>query len=193
MPAVDRSAALSALLEPVVGEEGLVLERVDVTPAGRRSVVRVVVDLPDGPGSLDLDAVAAASRAVATVLDGPEGDAALGSAPYVLEVTSPGVERPLTQRRHWSRATGRLVEAVLTTGAVAGRLSTVDEHGVVLDDRRVVWEELAGVPGRVRVEFSRPAGPAGPEEPSEGDDEHHDEHDDEHHDEHDEQERGSGR
>lgn len=185
MPAVDRSAAsaaLSALLDPAVHEAGLVLERVDVTPAGRRSVVRVVVDLPDGPGSLDLDAVAALSRAVGAVLDGPDGDAALGSTPYVLEVTSPGVDRPLTQRRHFSRATGRLVEVALPGGTVSGRLSTVDDHGVVLDDRRVAWEELRGVPGRVRVEFSRPDGQDGA-----------DGHDDEHDDEQDEQERGSGR
>lgn len=186
MPAVDRSAALSALLDPTVRDEGLVLERVDVTPAGRRSVVRVVVDLPDGPGSLDLDAVAAVSRAVGAVLDGPDGDAALGSAPFVLEVTSPGVERPLTQRRHFSRATGRLVEVALPTGTVAGRLVSVDEHGVVLDDRRVAWEELAGVPGRVRVEFSRPDGHDGADGQDDG-------HDDGHDDEQDEQERGSGR
>lgn len=158
MPAADRSVALHALLEPAVRESGLVLERVTVTPAGRRSVVRVVVDLPQGPGSLDLDAVAAVSRAVSAVLDGPGGDAVLGSTPFVLEVTSPGVDRPLTQPRHWSRAQGRLVE-VAPTGAprAAGRVVSVDDDGVTIGDQRLTWAALDGASGRVQVELTRPA------------------------------------
>lgn len=164
MPAADRSVALTALLEPAVGEAGLVLERVTVTPAGRRSVVRVVVDLPQGPGSLDLDAVAAVSRAVSAVLDGPDGDVALGSAPFVLEVTSPGVDRPLTQPRHWSRAQGRLVEVVPVGGTeVSGRVVAVDDDGVTVGDQQLSWAALEGAAGRVQVELRRP-------EPDEDDD-----------------------
>lgn len=164
MPAADRSVALTALLEPAVSEAGLVLEQVTVTPAGRRSVVRVVVDLPRGPGSLDLDAVAAVSRTVSALLDGPGGDAALGSAPFVLEVTSPGVDRPLTRPRHWSRAQGRLVEVVPAGGARAsGRVVAVDDDGVTVGDQRLTWAELEGSPGRVQVELRRP-------EPGEDDD-----------------------
>nr|MDT0666278.1 ribosome maturation factor RimP [Micromonospora sp. DSM 115978] len=74
-----------------------------MTKAGARSVVRVVVDRD---GGIDLDAVAEASRLVSAVLD--EGRGPLPGA-YVLEVTSPGVDRPLTRPRHWQRAVGRLV------------------------------------------------------------------------------------
>ena len=99
--------AVTSLLDPVVTAAGLVLEGVIITPAGKRRVVRVVVDLPeDRTGSLDLDAVAEVSRSVSDALDGSD---VLGGSPYVLEVGTPGVDRPLTERRHWSRARGRLV------------------------------------------------------------------------------------
>ena len=100
-PAVAR---LTGWIEPVVGAAGYDLEELVVTPAGRRSVVRVVVDRDSG---VTLDDIAEVSRAVSAVLDENDGD--LGRAPYVLEVTSPGVDRPLTEPRHWRRNTGRLV------------------------------------------------------------------------------------
>ncbi|SDQ76807.1 ribosome maturation factor RimP [Quadrisphaera sp. DSM 44207] len=145
------------VVEPAVVAAGLVLEGVTVTPAGRRRVVRVVVDLPDDAvGSLDLDHVAAVSRAVAAALDAD--DAALGGAPYVLEVTTPGVDRPLTARRHWSRARTRVVTTTAAGAEVTGRVVSVDELGVVLEvggeQRAVPWADLGT--GRVQVEFSRP-------------------------------------
>src|SRR3978361_508625 len=101
---------------PVVAAVGLDLEDVLVNRAGSRSVVRVVVDSDNG---LDLDAVADVSRAVSEVLD--DADDVLRGA-YVLEVTSPGVDRPLTAPRHWRRATGRKVKAIRTDGReVLGR------------------------------------------------------------------------
>jgi ribosome maturation factor RimP len=157
---VTSSERVRALLEPVVDGTGLVLEDVTVTPAGRRRVLRVVVDLPeDAEGGLDLDGVAEVSRAVSAALD--ETDV-LGGAAYVLEVSSPGVDRPLTERRHWKRARGRLVIAEVASEngrrEVAGRVATVDETGVVLrnddGDVAVPWSELG--PGRVQVEFNRP-------------------------------------
>jgi ribosome maturation factor RimP len=150
------------LLTSVVADAGLVLEGVSVTPAGKRRVVRVVVDLPDDAhGSLDLDAVAEVSRAVSDALDSSD---VLGSAPYVLEVGSPGVDRPLTERRHWARARGRLVKTTLRSSGseVTGRVKTVDDDGVVLDldgvERTVEWSDLGA--GRVQVEFSRADEPA---------------------------------
>lgn len=154
------SERVRALLEPVVDGAGLVLEDVSVTPAGRRRVLRVVVDLPeDAEGGLDLDGVADVSRVVSTALD--ETDV-LGGAAYVLEVTSPGVDRPLTERRHWKRARGRLVLVDVTTETghreLAGRVDAVDDTGVALrnDDgvTTVPWAELGR--GRVQVEFNRP-------------------------------------
>lgn len=149
-----------ALLDPVVDGAGLVLEDVTITPAGRRRVLRVVVDLPEeAEGSVDLDAVADVSRAVSQALDDSD---VLGGAPYVLEVTSPGVDRPLTERRHWSRARGRLVAADVVVGGerspVTGRVLSVDDDGVRLltdsGERTLPWQDLRR--GRVQVEFNRP-------------------------------------
>jgi ribosome maturation factor RimP len=144
---------LVALIEPAVAAAGYDLERVSVTAAGRRRVVQIVVDADPG---ISLDQVAEVSRVVSGVLD--KHDDVLGGYPYVLEVTSPGVDRPLTQPRHWRRAVHRIVRvAVAGRGAVEGRVVRADDSGVVL---AVAGEELA-VPfsdlgrGKVQVEFSR--------------------------------------
>jgi ribosome maturation factor RimP len=144
-----RRGRLVELLGPVVAAEGFDLEDVTVTPAGRRRLVRVVVDRD---GGVSLDDVADVSHAISKHLDDAD---ALGGSPYVLEVTSPGVDRPLTEPRHWRRARGRLVKAELLGGAsVEGRVTGADESGVELDGaRRIPYGEL--VRGRVQVEFNR--------------------------------------
>lgn len=139
-------------LEPVVTAAGYDLEDVSVSAAGRRSVVRVVVDRD---GGIDLDAVADVSRVVSAALD--ESDV-MGTSSYVLEVTSPGVDRPLTQPRHWRRATGRLVSvAAGERGTVLGRVQDADDIAVTLDVEgdatRVPYDKLG--PGHVQVEFAR--------------------------------------
>ena len=95
---------LAALLAPVVEETGLDLEDVAVTRVGHRAEVRVLVDQD---GGVSLDDVALVSQAIAAVLDLPAADAILGTDPYVLEVSSPGVDRPLVEPRQWRRAAGR--------------------------------------------------------------------------------------
>jgi ribosome maturation factor RimP len=146
------SDALRTLTERAVATAGLVLEDVTVTPAGRRRVLRVTVDLPqDRTGGVPVDAVAQASHAVSAALDASD---VMGGAPYVLEVSSPGVDRPLLERRHWARARGRLVRVVLASGGeVQGRLTEVDDGGVLVDGARLAWADLAR--GRVEVEFAR--------------------------------------
>ena len=163
-PAAER---LNGWIEPVVGAAGYDLEELVVTPAGRRSVVRVVVDRDEG---VTLDDIAEVSRAVSEVLDA--NDDGMGRTPYVLEVTSPGVDRPLTDARHWRRNVGRLVAVgVGPHGAVeqvTGRITAVDDGGVTLgieakgkpgakkrppQPRQVPWEHLGA--GRVQVEFGR--------------------------------------
>jgi ribosome maturation factor RimP len=143
-------ADLHELLAPVVAAAGYDLEDVTVTPAGRRSLVRVIVDADDG---VDLDGVAEVSRAVSDVLD--DGDAFAG--PFVLEVSSPGVDRPLTEPRHWRRARGRLVAVQAGDEALTGRVTDTSGAGVVLDvdgtARELAWPDLG--PGRVQVEFNR--------------------------------------
>ena len=163
-PATSR---LTGWIEPVVGAAGYDLEELVVTPAGRRSVVRVVVDRDEG---VTLDDIAEVSRAVSDALD--RNDDGMGRAPYVLEVTSPGVDRPLTEPRHWRRNTGRLVTVAVgpagSTETVTGRITAVDGDGVTLaveakgkpgakkrppTPRQVPWVALGS--GRVQVEFGR--------------------------------------
>lgn len=141
-------------VEPAVRSAGLVLEDVEVSRAGARSVVRITVDLPeDAVGDVDLDQVAAVSRSISAALDG--ADPLPGA--YTLEVSSPGVSRPLVERRHFLRARGRIVRLTLTDGGVReGRLFAVDDvvHLDVGDGRVAV--PLADVrEGRIQVELSR--------------------------------------
>jgi ribosome maturation factor RimP len=150
-PAAQRER-LTALLEPVVSAAGYDLEALTVAQAGRRSVVRVVVDGDDG---VSLDAIADVSRRVSEALDA--ADAVLGAAPYTLEVTSPGVDRPLTLPRHWRRNAGRLVSVPRGGQPVVGRIVEADDSRVVLDvdgaPVEVAYRDLG--PGSVQVEFSR--------------------------------------
>jgi ribosome maturation factor RimP len=146
---------LAGLLAPVVESAGYDLEDVTVTQAGRRSLVRVIVD---ADGGVDLDGVAHVSRAVSHALD--EGNRFTG--PYVLEVSSPGVERPLREPRQWRRAMGRLVKVPAGGTPLLGRVVATDDAGVTLDvdgaRRHLPWATLE--PGRVQVEFTTPGADA---------------------------------
>jgi ribosome maturation factor RimP len=145
------------LLDPVVSAAGYDLEDVTVTAAGRRSLIRVTVD---ADGGIDLDAVAEVSRLVSDALD---ADAETAGSPralagaYVLEVSSPGVDRPLTEPRHWRRATGRLVRVEVAGRAVTGRVTAADDAGVTLDvdgtAQEAGWADLGR--GKVQIEFNR--------------------------------------
>jgi ribosome maturation factor RimP len=155
----DRSAAgarqhLVDLLGPVVSAAGYDLEDVSVTSAGRRSLVRVSVD---ADGGIDLDAVADVSRVVSEALDADADGGTAFAGPYVLEVSSPGVDRPLTEPRHWRRAVGRLVQVQVADALLTGRIKGTSDSGVTLDvdgsARDVRWAELGA--GKVQVEFNR--------------------------------------
>jgi ribosome maturation factor RimP len=130
------------LLEPVITAQDHDLEDLTVTAAGRRSLIRVVVD---ADGGIDLDAVAGIARAIF-------------AGPYVLEVTSPGVDRPLTQARQWRRAVGRLVSVEVAGQLLTGRVVSADEGSVTFDVAGIQQTHpLAALgSGRVQVEFSRP-------------------------------------
>ncbi|SCG70461.1 ribosome maturation factor RimP [Micromonospora coxensis] len=160
-----RRARLREVIEPVVTREGYDLEDLSVSRAGRRHVVRVIVD---ADGGINLDAVADVSRAVSAALDAAEeagGDIVAGE--YQLEVSSPGVDRPLTLPRHWRRNVGRLVKVTVRGTAapeqpagdrqVTGRVVAADGERVALetDSGRTehTYDELG--PGRVQVEFNR--------------------------------------
>jgi ribosome maturation factor RimP len=158
MVAPSQADSVRALAEPLARDAGLVVESVTVTPAGKRRVLRVIVDLPeDSAGGVPMDAVATAAQSISAALD---DSSVMGGLPYVLEVSSPGADRPLTERRHWRRARGRLVNLLPAAGhpvPPAGRLTEVTDSGLVLDgDREVEWASIAS--GRVEVEFGHPAG-----------------------------------
>lgn len=150
------AARLSELVAPEVAAVGYDLEDLTVTAAGKRSVVRVVVDKD---GGVTLDDVADVSRTISDVLDGvDETDPGLLGATYVLEVSSPGVDRPLTEPRHWRRNVRRLVIATLREGEpLTGRVTAADDEAVTLDvdgtERRLPYAEV--VRGSVQVEFGR--------------------------------------
>jgi ribosome maturation factor RimP len=147
-------SALRAAVADVLADAGVDLEDLTVSAAGRRQVVRVVVDRD---GGVDLDRVADVSRRVSEVLDRPElADDVPG--PFVLEVTSPGVDRPLTLPRHWRRARGRLVEITRTDGTtLTGRVMASDDVAATLDSDgapvEVAFAEVARA--LVQVEFTR--------------------------------------
>jgi len=167
-PPVD-PADVARLLEPVITAAGMDLETVRVSPAGRRRLLRLVVDADGGVG---LDQIAEVSRDVSARLDASD---VMGDVPYTLEVSSPGIDRPLTEPRHWRRAQGRLVSVSLTAPddnaapapaasarpapTLRGRVLVADETGVTLeldgDRAEFDYDELG--PGQVQVEFGRVA------------------------------------
>jgi ribosome maturation factor RimP len=153
-------------LIPVVAAEGFDLEAVDVQPAGRRRLVRVLVDCD---GGVTLDHIAALTPLLSQALDDAD---AMGEQPYVLEVSSPGVDRPLTLPRHWRRNAGRLVTLTLHDGApVSGRIGDSDDRSVTVLPTdgsgapiTLAYEAIASA--HIEVEFGHPTSTAvdGPED-----------------------------
>lgn len=152
------AGVIRAGIEPLVIAAGAELDDLQVQAAGRREIVRVVLDRD---GGVDLDLVSDVSRAISAALD-IEPLSSQFTGTFVLEVTSPGVDRPLTEIRHWRRAVDRLVVATLADGSsVTGRIVEVDADHVVLDieggkvpeRRTLAHADLQR--GLVQVEFNR--------------------------------------
>jgi ribosome maturation factor RimP len=150
-------------VEPVVGRAGFDLEDLTVSRAGRRHVLRITVDTDGGVGHDELGDL---SRAISAGLDAAEsgGDGQRGgeliAGSYTLEVSSPGVDRPLTLPRHWRRNVGRLVRVSVGGATLTGRVTAADDAGVTFtvdgQTRTVAHGDLGS--GRVQVEFNRPDG-----------------------------------
>jgi ribosome maturation factor RimP len=148
----DIQGRLAGLLAEPIEALGLDLEAVDLSKAGKRSVLRVAVDKD---GGVTLDDIAEATKEVSRLLD--ESDV-MGVQPYTLEVTSPGVDRPLTHARHWRRNEGRLVKVTLRDGgSVTGRITGSDETAATLDvdgtTQQVAYADVAKA--KVQIEFNR--------------------------------------
>ena len=144
---------IADVIGPVIAAAGMDLESVRVSAAGRRRLLRVVVDSDRG---VSLDDAAAISRNLSAALDATP---VMGDFPYTLEVSSPGVDRPLTDPRHWRRAVGRLVQVTAAdAGPISGRVLAADSDGVTLDvagdHRRFGYAALGA--GAIQVEFGHP-------------------------------------
>jgi ribosome maturation factor RimP len=147
----DSSRITDALRAPL-SDLGLDIEAVELTPAGKKRVLRVAVDKD---GGVTLDDIADATRAVSGHLD--EGDL-MGEQAYTLEVTSRGVDRPLTEPRHWRRNRSRLVKVSMRDGSpVTGRVADSDDAGVTLDvsgaPEHLDYDAVAKA--LVQIEFNR--------------------------------------
>ncbi|MBM6404695.1 ribosome maturation factor RimP [Phycicoccus sp. CSK15P-2] len=166
MASADR---VRPVVETALGGSGFVVEDVAVTPAGKRRVVRVLLDRDLGHDDvvsepvppMSLDEVADATRLVGDALDASD---ALGAQAYTLEVSSPGVGRPLTEPRHFRRNVGRLVAVTTDDGEVTGRLTSADRTAATLEvpatkktpgrTQTVAYTDVHSAV--VQVEFARP-------------------------------------
>lgn len=143
---------ITAAVSAPLADLGLDLEAVEVTPAGKRRMLRIAVDRD---GGVTLDDIAEATREVSQAIDDAD---AMGEAPYTLEVTSRGVDRPLTLPRHWRRNRDRLVKVTTADGeTLTGRIGESDDDGVTLDvsgqARSLAYAEVGKA--LVQVEFNR--------------------------------------
>jgi ribosome maturation factor RimP len=150
-------ARLHTVVEPVVSAAGYDLEGLSVSRVGRRHLVRITVDGDEG---VNLDIVADLSRDISAALDEAEADSGdLVAGEYELEVSSPGIDRPLTLPRHWRRNVGRLVKVTVGDRSVVGRVTAAGDAAVTLDVDGTVqdltYPDLG--PGRVQIEFNRVA------------------------------------
>ena len=151
-PARDVLGPIEPDLAAAIGSAGYDLEAIELTPAGKRRVLRIAVDKD---GGITLDDVAEATRLLNDVLDVKD---VLGEQPYTLEVTSRGVDRPLTHERHWRRNVGRLVKITLVEGgAVTARIVSAGETAATVldgkDEREVAYADVAKA--IVQIEFSK--------------------------------------
>jgi ribosome maturation factor RimP len=135
---MGQAEAVRALVEPVLASEGLELFDCEVKPG----LLRVTVD---GPAGVDVDRLGQLSQRLSRLLD--ERDPIPGR--YTLEVTSPGLERPLRTPEHFRRAVGELV-TVRTTGEAAaegdrriqGQLESADDSGIVIAGHRIAYDQI---------------------------------------------------
>lgn len=147
------AANLTELLNPVVTRAGFVLEEVTVTPVGKRRLVSVVIDRENSNPSLD--EVTVVSKEISVILD---TYSQMGEMPFTLEVTTPGVDRPLTLPRHWKKNIGRLVKITPKQGdKFIGRISEVFENQVKLElEKELLTVDLVDVSrAQIEVEFNR--------------------------------------
>jgi ribosome maturation factor RimP len=155
MNSVD--SVIREAITPIILEADLFLEALQITTAGKHRVIRILVDRRDPHTSLSLDQVTAVTKPISTCL---EELAILGERPFTLEVSSPGVDFPLSLPRHWVKNRNRLAAITLTTGEdLTGRITNSDESAVTLtlegkkvETRTVAFEDISQA--NIEIEFT---------------------------------------
>jgi len=128
---------ISAAITPALEALGFYLEDVTIISAGRRSMLTVIVD---GDTHLSLDQVTSATKAIGEIVESIQS---LGETPFTLEVTSPGLDRPLTKVRHWQKNINRLVKVVLLDGSeIKGRIKDVNEVNTTVDEKNINYSDI---------------------------------------------------
>ena len=134
---MGKKEEISAAITPALSDLGFYLEDITITSAGRRSMLTVIVD---GDTHLSLDQVTVATKAISEIVENIQS---LGQAPFTLEVTSPGLDRPLTKPRHWRKNIDRLVNIVLLDGKeVKGRVKDATEISATVDEQVVKFSDI---------------------------------------------------
>ena len=128
---------ISDAVTPALSALGFYLEDVTITSAGRRSMLTIIVD---GDTHLSLDQVTSATKAIGEIVESIQS---LGETPFTLEVTSPGLDRPLTKVRHWQKNINRLVKVVLLDGSeIKGRIKDVNEVSARVDEKNINYSDI---------------------------------------------------
>ena len=128
---------VAAVITPAIEALGFYVEDISITAAGRRSMLTVIVD---GDTHLSLDQVTVATKAISEIV---ENLSTLGNNPFTLEVTSPGLDRPLTKPRHWRKNKDRLIKIVLNDGKeISGRIKDSTEADVIVDEQNIKFADI---------------------------------------------------
>ncbi len=139
---------ISAAVTPALSALGFYLEDVTITSAGRRSMLTIIVD---GDTHLSLDQVTSATKAISEIVESLQS---LGDTPFTLEVTSPGLDRPLTKSRHWRKNIDRLVKVVLLDGKeIKGRIKAASEDSATVDQSEITFADIKRA--SLEVEFKQ--------------------------------------
>ena len=134
---MGKSEEISAVITPAINALGFYIEDITITSAGRRSLITVIVD---GDTHLSLDQVTVATKAISEIM---ETISAVGDNSFTLEVTSPGLDRPLTKARHWQKNINRLVKVVLLDGSeIKGRIKDVNEVNATVDEKNIDYSDI---------------------------------------------------
>jgi len=145
---MNKREEIAAAITPTIESLGFYLEDLNITSAGRRSMLTVIVD---GDTHLTLDQVTSVTKAIGEIVENIQS---LGQTPFTLEVTSPGIDRPLTKPRHWKKNIDRLVKVVLQdTSEVKGRIKDSNQETATIDDKLIKFAEIKRA--TLEVEFKQ--------------------------------------